>query len=137
MPELRSRTVTHGRNMAGARALLTLAGMKQPMEEALVADTGPQRIVVLEELLEGDAPACEFPQVKSEDLCFLQFTSGSTSLPKGVMVTHANVVANARAFLGPHGAGRASDRARAIIRRTCSGPATRDSPTTGSSNTTT
>jgi dihydroxy-acid dehydratase len=26
MPELRSRTVTHGRNMAGARALLRAAG---------------------------------------------------------------------------------------------------------------
>ena len=27
MPELRSRTVTHGRNMAGARALLRAAGV--------------------------------------------------------------------------------------------------------------
>jgi len=98
-----AETVSHIVRSAGARALLTLAGMKQPMEEALAADTGPERIVVLEELLEGDAPACQFPQVKSEDLCFLQFTSGSTSLPKGVMVTHGNLVANARAFLGPKG----------------------------------
>ena len=29
MPELRSRTVTHGRNMAGARALLRAAGVEK------------------------------------------------------------------------------------------------------------
>ena len=34
-----------------------------------------------------------------DDLAFLQFTSGSTSLPKGVMVTHGNLIANTRAIL--------------------------------------
>jgi fatty-acyl-CoA synthase len=33
------------------------------------------------------------------DLAFLQFTSGSTSSPKGVMVTHGNLEANARAIM--------------------------------------
>ncbi|OBA80737.1 fatty acyl-AMP ligase [Mycobacterium sp. 1164966.3] len=33
-------------------------------------------------------------------ILFLQYTSGSTSDPKGVMVSHANVIANARAFTG-------------------------------------
>ena len=31
----------------------------------------------------------------------MQFTSGSTSSPKGVALTHANVSANIDAFLGP------------------------------------
>lgn len=35
-----------------------------------------------------------FPQ--SDDIAFLQYTSGSTSDPKGVMVTHGNLVANLR-----------------------------------------
>ena len=34
-----------------------------------------------------------------EDVCFLQFTSGSTSSPKGVEVTHANLVANCKAIM--------------------------------------
>ncbi len=46
---------------------------------------------------------------RPEEICFLQFTSGSTSKPKGVMVTHANLVANARAFLGPSGLDRRDD----------------------------
>ena len=37
--------------------------------------------------------------VRPEDPCFLQFTSGSTAAPKGVIVTHANLVANAHAIM--------------------------------------
>ena len=98
-----AETVSHIVRSAGARMLLTLASTKATIEEALATDTGLERVVVLEEFLEGEPPAFEFPEVKARDLCFLQFTSGSTSLPKGVMVTHGNLVANARAFLGPRG----------------------------------
>ena len=52
------------------------------------------------------APSFDAPLVRPDDLCFLQFTSGSTSKPKGVMVRHRNLVANAQAFLGPHGLDR-------------------------------
>ncbi|MFF3062163.1 fatty acyl-AMP ligase [Streptomyces sp. NPDC057909] len=38
------------------------------------------------------------PQFGPEHLAFLQYTSGSTSEPKGVMVSHRNLLANAAAF---------------------------------------
>ncbi|CAB9498234.1 Putative fatty-acid--CoA ligase FadD21 [Seminavis robusta] len=40
------------------------------------------------------------PTIGPDDTAFLQFTSGSTSDPKGVVVTHKNLISNARLYLG-------------------------------------
>ncbi|PSM40454.1 fatty-acid--CoA ligase [Streptomyces dioscori] len=39
------------------------------------------------------------PKVRPHDIAYLQYTSGSTRSPAGVMISHANVVANARQAL--------------------------------------
>ena len=75
------------------------------VSRAVEADHGPQlakltecRRIVIEELLDqhGEpAPADRGPPtVAPGDLAFLQYTSGSTGDPKGVMVTHRNIVHN-------------------------------------------
>ncbi len=38
------------------------------------------------------------PALSAEDIAFLQYTSGSTGMPKGVVLTHANLLANIRAM---------------------------------------
>lgn len=46
--------------------------------------------------LPGDAvPAWRRPHLTSDGVAFMQYTSGSTSTPKGVQVSHANLLANA------------------------------------------
>ncbi len=49
------------------------------------------------------APATLGARVRPEDLALLQYTSGSTGMPKGVMLTHANLMSNLRAIA--HGTG--------------------------------
>ncbi|HEY3717338.1 MAG TPA: fatty acyl-AMP ligase [Jatrophihabitantaceae bacterium] len=46
----------------------------------------------------GDAAAWTEPSIATDDLAFLQYTSGSTSEPKGVMVSHHNLLANEAAI---------------------------------------
>ncbi|MCK1399665.1 fatty acyl-AMP ligase [Bradyrhizobium sp. 4] len=46
------------------------------------------------DLAAADGETIELPEPAPDDIAFLQYTSGSTSAPKGVMVSHANLLAN-------------------------------------------
>ncbi|MEM6584364.1 MAG: fatty acyl-AMP ligase [Pseudomonadota bacterium] len=41
-----------------------------------------------------DAPDCDLPEVNSQDICYLQYSSGSTRFPQGVAVTHESLLHN-------------------------------------------
>ena len=56
---------------------------------------GLKRVVTVSEIsAQGEVSAA----VGEEDIAFLQFTSGSTGNPKGVTLTHANLLANLRSI---------------------------------------
>lgn len=50
--------------------------------------------VVTSEIDAAEAEVWVAPRVTAESLCFLQYTSASTSRPKGVMVSHGNILHN-------------------------------------------
>ncbi|HEX6185998.1 MAG TPA: condensation domain-containing protein, partial [Pyrinomonadaceae bacterium] len=52
--------------------------------------------LTVEEIDEGAADEWREPRLEAGSLAFLQYTSGSTSAPKGVAVTHANLLHNQR-----------------------------------------
>lgn len=92
---------------SGARAVVTSAALA-PAFEATRATCPDLALVLSREHL--DAPAIEPDTLPSpDDIAFVQFTSGSTSSPKGVALTHANVSANIDAFLGSSGIAASSD----------------------------
>jgi fatty-acyl-CoA synthase len=90
-------TVAHIARASGASMLLTTESTR-PYVEPVAGRVDTLRSIVAVEQLEGSAPAVSV-DVRPDDLAFLQFTSGSTSRPKGVMVTHGNLRANAHAFM--------------------------------------
>ncbi|WP_406733189.1 fatty acyl-AMP ligase [Streptomyces sp. NBC_01794] len=84
---------------ASAGAVLTLPEHRHALAAWLTA-AGERDVVCL--AAGGDdatEPDVWFPpHVRDEDLAFLQYSSGSTSEPKGIMVTHANLAANQEAI---------------------------------------
>lgn len=86
---------------AGARMLVTSARLQNLLWSQVDLVPSLDRLVRAEDLVANAAPT--YPEILPQDIAFLQYTSGSTSDPKGVVVTHSNLVANCSAFMGPHG----------------------------------
>jgi myxalamid-type polyketide synthase MxaE and MxaD len=109
------------RNTARLRGILVDAGVslvlapasvesrRRPLEAA-VPELGRVRWVATDDIPDAGAGGWADPGLRGDDVALLQYTSGSTSQPRGVMVTHANLVHNlaASAALAGHDADSAA-----------------------------
>jgi fatty-acyl-CoA synthase len=92
---------------SGACAVITARRLAGPLAAAIAsarpAFATQPNVLVVEDL---DGPPLEPGFAPGlDDVALVQFTSGSTSSPKGVTLTHANLAANIEAFGGPDGLG--------------------------------
>ncbi len=91
-------TVRHILAASGAKVLITNETLRDLLSSHLASATDV-RLALESEVRNADGDTTEPAPVGLDDLAFLQFTSGSTSKPKGVMVTFGNLAANAHAIM--------------------------------------
>ncbi|MFO0725801.1 MAG: fatty acyl-AMP ligase [Myxococcota bacterium] len=82
-----------------ARVLVTTKKVAPILWSLAGKAKGLEDIITVDRLAEPAPFDGEPVSVSPSDPCFLQFTSGSTSDPKGVVVTHSSLIHNARAIM--------------------------------------
>ena len=83
---------------SGAKILLTNAEVKRMLGTIQAQAPELQKVIAVEGI-RSSREELQPVKVSLDDTAFLQFTSGSTSRPKGVVLTHRNLAANVRAIM--------------------------------------
>jgi len=83
---------------AKAQCIITTSGNLPLISDAAISQLAGIEILTVDTVEKSNASRWRVHVPQDDDIAFLQYTSGSTATPKGVMVSHHNLIVNARAF---------------------------------------
>ncbi len=78
--------------------MLTTSGLEAAVSELSIAKGASHLRWIATDHQDNAAGSVEWPQSTDTCLAYLQYTSGSTATPRGVMVSHGNVLAHCKAL---------------------------------------
>jgi long-chain acyl-CoA synthetase len=96
-----ARVIAHKLIDSGARTIITTAALHEQVRclkvdgllDTIITDDDDPEFANIEQLLQNSAPSVALPTVSPSDIAVLQYTGGTTGLPKAAMLTHANLTA--------------------------------------------
>lgn len=97
MLEAYAKTEAHILNSAQVRILVTFERAEKLSRLLQTFVPSLKHVTTVKELLDAQEFSTPFV-AKADNFGLIQYTSGSTSDPKGVLLTHANLLANIRAY---------------------------------------
>lgn len=88
--------LVHIGNHSRSKVMVTTAQLRALLGDVAGRVKSMERVVVSDALTGGE-PVNEPAPLSPDDPCFIQYTSGSTGMPKGVLLTHGNITSNVHA----------------------------------------
>ncbi len=99
-PASGARRVLRIAGLCGARAIVAPGDVPEARQAELERGAGERGIVLLKASAgTGVDSTDDFPRVAADDVAYLQYTSGSTGDPKGVQLSHRNLLTNVRQMI--------------------------------------
>lgn len=94
LPQLKNIIITHIGDMLSRPRAAVMHWVLKYYYKKIPNWNLPQAVMLKDALKQGRKHAFIQPEIKNDDIAFLQYTGGTTGISKGAVLTHRNIIAN-------------------------------------------